>query len=177
MNIIQTTRLTLEPLVESHAPAMFEVLNDPAIYEFENEPPSSIEFLAQRYRGLEGRLSPDRTQHWFNWVIRLNGCGLCGYVQASVFQSGIACIAYELNSKHWRQGIGSEAVEAMLRELRITYSVSLFGAVLKSANFRSIALLGRLSFQRATTIQSTIFDPDPDELVMVRAANELPDGT
>ena len=40
MRNLKTKRLTLEPLLESHAPAMFEVLSDPAIYEFENEPPS-----------------------------------------------------------------------------------------------------------------------------------------
>ncbi|MFC0269463.1 GNAT family N-acetyltransferase [Kushneria aurantia] len=172
MNIIQTSRLTLEPLMESHATAMFEVLNDPAIYEFENKPPSSLESLAQRYRRLESRSSPDRSQQWLNWVIRLDEVGPCGYVQASVLQSDTACIAYVLNSKYWRRGIGREAVEAMLRELRTTYSVTRFAAVLKSANFRSMALLGRLRFRRATTKQTIVFDPQPDELVMVRAAHE-----
>ena len=37
-------------MVAAHAPQMFEVLADPAIYEFENEPPASLEALRERVR-------------------------------------------------------------------------------------------------------------------------------
>lgn len=174
---VQTPRLMLEPLMAFHAAEMFEVLNDPAIYEFENEPPSSIERLSQRYQALENRLSPDQSQRWLNWVVRLNGQTLCGYVQASVFQSGTALIAYELNSKYWRQGFGREAVEAMLEELRTEYSVVLFVAVLKTANFRSMALLNRLKFQSATRSHAALFAPQSDERVVVRTARRPGDAS
>jgi predicted MFS family arabinose efflux permease len=44
---LRTGRLVLEPQVRAHAPEMFRVLSDPAIYEHENEPPS----LARMARG------------------------------------------------------------------------------------------------------------------------------
>ena len=37
MNTLQSEICTLEPMVVAHAPEMFEVLCDPAIYEFEHE--------------------------------------------------------------------------------------------------------------------------------------------
>jgi RimJ/RimL family protein N-acetyltransferase len=38
-------------------------------------------------------------------------------------------IAYELASRHWRQGIGSNAVAAVLAELRAHHGVDSFVAV------------------------------------------------
>ena len=42
MRTVRTERLVLEPQTASHAEEMFEVLSEPAIYEFENEPPRSL---------------------------------------------------------------------------------------------------------------------------------------
>lgn len=39
MRTIEASRCVLEPQVAAHACEMFSVLSDPAIYEFENEPP------------------------------------------------------------------------------------------------------------------------------------------
>ena len=43
MRVIATPRLTLASQVAAHAAAMFVVLSDRAIYEFENAPPSSYD--------------------------------------------------------------------------------------------------------------------------------------
>lgn len=146
---------------------MFRVLSDPAIYEFENEPPSSEAWLAERYARLERRVSPDGSQAWLNWVVRLPGGELSGYVQATVLGSGAALVAYELASRHWRQGIGGSAVSAMLDELHSNHGVRLFVAVLKSANFRSLGLLRSLGFRVASSQEAAEFAPLPDESVMV----------
>jgi ribosomal-protein-alanine N-acetyltransferase len=170
MRVISAPPLRLEPLTVAHAHEMFSVLSDPAIYEFENEPSSSEEALSRRYAVLEGRRSRDGTQTWLNWVVRLESGELGGYVQATVFRSGAALVAYELASRHWRQGIGSTAVAAMLAELRMNYAVDLFVAVLKARNYRSVALLQKLGFEPASTEQSSLFGAEADELVMVKPA-------
>jgi RimJ/RimL family protein N-acetyltransferase len=77
-------------------------------------------------------------------------------------------VAYELGSRHWRRGIGSCAVLAMLDELRTAYHVHTFVAVLKAANFRSLGLLHRVGFARAGEQQVVQFGAEPDELVMVK---------
>ena len=78
--MIRSTRCTLEPQVEAHAAAMYGVLSDPAIYEFENEPPQSLQWLTERFRRLERRRSPDGAEQWLNLVIRLPDGALAGYV-------------------------------------------------------------------------------------------------
>lgn len=170
MRTIVTSNCILEPQVAAHAAAMFDVLSDPAIYEFENAPPPSATWLAQRYDRLESRGPEDGSQIWLNWVIRLPRGRLAGYVQATVYPSGIAYVAYELNSRFWRQGIGSSAVRAMLEELRSEYDTQVFVAVLKAANYRSEALLRSLGFAPGNSQQQVEHRDGPDELVMLRAA-------
>lgn len=170
MQTISAPPLLLEPLTVRHAHEMFPVLSDPAIYEFENQPPASEEALSRRYAFLQGRRSRDGTQAWLNWVIRLPSGELAGYVQATVLRSGAALVAYELASRHWRQGIGSTAVSAMLVELRASYSVNLYVAILKARNYRSVALLRKLGFAPASTEHVAAFDAESDEIVMVKPA-------
>ena len=149
---------------------MFHVLNDPAIYEFENAPPASEAWLKERFAKLEARHSPDGAQQWLNWVVRLPSGELAGYVQATVLQNQTAYVAYELASRYWRRGIGSCAVAAMLKELASQCGVRTYVAVLKARNFRSLGLLYRLGFARGTAEQAITHGADPDELVMVKAS-------
>jgi len=148
MNTLAAGMLILEPQAVEHAAEMFQVLSDPAIYEFENSPPQSPAWLEERFKRLESRASPDGMQHWLNWVIRLPTGALAGYVQATITRDGTALVAYELASRFWRQGIGSTAVKAMMGELTATYGVRNFVAELKERNYRSAAMLSSMGFQR-----------------------------
>lgn len=171
---LSTPRLKLEPLVVAHAAEMFAVLSDPAIYEFENAPPDSEAALAARYARLERRRSPEGHQAWLNWAVRLPGGALAGYVQATVLPDGIALVAYELGSRHWRQGIGSAAVTAVLDELRRVHAVGIFAAVLKTKNHRSLGLLRKLGFAPAPPTFAIRLRPEADETVMLRPAGAGP---
>lgn len=168
MRVVAAGGLTLEPQVAAHAQEMFEVLSDPAIYEYENEPPPSLQWLRERFAALESRRSPDGQEQWLNWVIRLPSSELIGYVQATVRPGGRAAIAYELHSAHWGRGLASRAVAAMLAELAGHYRVRSFSAVLKRDNLRSRRLLERLGFALATPAQHLARDVEPDELLMQR---------
>ncbi|MES2718553.1 MAG: GNAT family N-acetyltransferase [Pseudomonadota bacterium] len=163
MRSLHTPRCTLEPLLASHAEAMFQVLADPAIYEFENAPPASVQALRQRYQQLESRRSGNGREQWLNWVLRLPAGGLAGYVQATVLPSGLAMVAYELASAHWRQGIGSAAVSAMLQELATHHGVHTAVAVLKARNHRSAGLLRHLGFAPGMPAGATLEAIDADE--------------
>lgn len=148
MRTLLTRRLVLEPQVAGHAEEMFAVLRDPAIYEFENEPPESLEWLRERFRRLESRRSADGKEFWLNWVVRVPGERAMGYVQATVHPGGWADVAYVFSSAHWGKGYASEAVEAMMEELAVRWGVARCEAVYKSANTRSRRLLDRLGFTR-----------------------------
>ena len=78
MRILHPGVLALEPQTAAHAAEMFEVLSDPAIYEHENAPPASLEWLRTRFEKLESRKSGDGREQWLNWVIRLPSSELIG---------------------------------------------------------------------------------------------------
>ena len=163
MNCVDAGTLVLEPQLTAHAAEMFDVLSDPAIYEFERTPPVSAAWLAERFARLESRASPDGAERWLNWVIRLPSGALAGYVQATIASDGTAHIAYVLGSKFWRQRIGSAAVRAMLAELASAYGVQTFVATLQERNYRSLALLRSLGFETAGVNGS-------DEIVMCKSS-------
>jgi RimJ/RimL family protein N-acetyltransferase len=89
-------------------------------------------------------------------------------VQATVFQDQSAYVAYELNSRYWRRGIGSQAVQAVLEELRHRYAVSTCFAVLKDRNYRSSGLLRKLGFVLANEELTARHRDEIDEIVMVK---------
>jgi RimJ/RimL family protein N-acetyltransferase len=166
MRVIETARFTLEPQIAAHAEEMFVVLSDPAIYEYENQPPPSIEWLRTRFAKLETRLSADGREQWLNWVIRVPTSELIGYVQATVRPGGHAAIAYELSSAYWGRGLGRGAVEAMISELVEHYRVHSFFAVLKRENLRSVRLLERLGFSLASPEQHGAHKAEAGEVLM-----------
>jgi [ribosomal protein S5]-alanine N-acetyltransferase len=168
LRVIEAENLTLEPQVAAHADEMFAVLSDPALYEYENEPPASLDWLRTRFTKLESRRSGDYSEQWLNWVIRLPSSEAVGYVQATVHEDGRAAIAYVLASRHWGRGLASRAVRAMLDELIVQYGVDTFTAELKRENHRSMRLLERLGFQPATPELEARVRVEPDEVLMVR---------
>jgi RimJ/RimL family protein N-acetyltransferase len=168
MHVIETGSLTLEPQTAAHAEEMFVVLSDPAIYEYENEPPPSLEWLRARFTKLEARRSSDGQEQWLNWVIRLPTSELIGYVQATVRANGRAAIAYALSSAYWGRGLARQAVQAMVSELVEHYQVRRLSAVLKRGNLRSLRLLERLGFSLASPEQHVKHRVEPGELLVHR---------
>ena len=168
MHVIEAGSLTLEPQTAAHAEEMFAVLSDPAIYEYENEPPPSLEWLRVRFTQLESRRSADGQEQWLNWVIRLPTSELIGYVQATVDANGRAAIAYESSSAYWGRGLARQAVQAMISELVQRYQVRNLTAVFKRNNFRSMRLLERLGFSPASAERHRKHQVEPGELLMQR---------
>ena len=168
MRIIKTAGLTLEPQAATHAEEMFAVLSDPAIYELENEPPPSLEWLRARFTKLESRLSADGQEQWLNWVIRVPTSELVGYVQATVRPDGHAAIAYELSSAYWGRGLARQAVQAMISELVEHYQVRRLSAVLKRGNLRSMRLVEHLGFSLASPEEHAKQRVETGEVLMRR---------
>ncbi len=167
MRLLAAPPLILEPLEARHAGAMFSVLSDPAIYQYENHPPSSLEWLEDRYTRLETRASADGTELWLNWVVLLDHQAI-GYVQATVEPDGLAWIAYEFGSAYWGRGLASLATRAVIEELQDGYGVHTLLAELVAANHRSVRLLERIGFEPAGTELAMAHPVEPHERLMVR---------
>lgn len=168
IRVIEAATFALEPQTVAHAQEMFVVLSDPTIYEYENEPPASLEWLRARFAKLETRRSADGREVCLNWVIRLPTSEVAGYVHATVHPNGRAAIAYELSRAYWGRGQARQAVQAMISELVEHYPVRSLSAVLKRDNLRSRSLLERLGFSLAAPGQSVDRQTEPGELLMRR---------
>jgi len=142
--------LLLEPLQVAHAPEMFALLQDPALYHYlDYPPPPSLAHLEGVYTRLQARRSPDGRQRWLNWVVRAPPAGLIGYVQATVGPDASAWVGYVLGRAAWGQGHATRATRCMLEHLVAHDAVQRFLATVEQANERSIALLDRLGFSAA----------------------------
>ena len=166
MRHIMAEGLSLEPQVVAHAEEMFVVLSDPAIYQYENQPPESLEWLRGRYAKLASRQSADGQEKWLNWVVRLPTSELIGYVQATVRSNNEANIAYEFSSAYWGRDLAHQSAQVMMAELRDQYGVRGMSAVLQENNHRSKRLLERLGFKLALADASTQLEPG--EILMQR---------
>lgn len=172
METLHTARLRLEPLVEAHAQALFVGLRHEALYEFISERmPESVETLAERYRRLESRVSPDGRESWLNWALRsLERDRYVGWVQATVHPDHSAHVAYVLFHDAWGHGYAREAVQALIVHLRDAWRATRVLATADVRNRRSIALLEALGFQRGAVRKPVEVSPGTlsDEVVYAR---------
>ena len=150
-----SARLRLTPIGAADAAAMYPGLQSPRLYDFiADEPPSSIEALAQRYARLALGRSPDGSERWYNWVVRdaVDDEPL-GFVQATIgIEEGAPCLlAYVIFEHAWGHGIGREAVSALIAHLRETLGRIEFKALIDTRNTRSIGLVESLQFRRVAT--------------------------
>ncbi len=137
--------VTLEPQVAAHAAELFAAIGDPALYLYiDQAAPASEAALGERLGKLESRLSPDGIEHWLNWVVRNASGEVVGYVQATVYPTHEAEIAYVLGKTHWRRGYAYAACRAMIDELQMSYGVTCLIATLDPQNAASLALLEKL---------------------------------
>ncbi len=144
---LATPRLHLEPIAARHAEEMFEILQDPRIYDFIPDPmPGSGAALHERYTRLARGTSADGTQRWLNWIVRDARSGQCmGYVQATVLEDASAFFAYVFAPRWWGAGYAAEAARAAMDFLRGAGVAQLLASV-DARNDRSIRLLVRLGF-------------------------------
>ena len=138
---------TLEPIRVSHAKGLFPVLSEPGLYQFiENPAPKTEEDLEHRFKRWEAGASPDGSELWLNWAIRLDNQELVGHVQATVLSGATAWVAYMLSQRHWGKGLGRAATSLMIEHLISQRRCKTLLACVERANQRSIALLQALSF-------------------------------
>jgi RimJ/RimL family protein N-acetyltransferase len=113
----------------------------------DDAPPTSEGALAERYRRLESRRSPDDLQYWLNWAIVVP-TEVIGFVQATVTNKA-ADIAYVIGRQYQSRGHATDAVRAMLAFIEKALGVTTEYATVDARNEPSRRLLERLSFALA----------------------------
>lgn len=122
--LLQSERLQLEPLRIEHAQEAAVVFDDVRLHAYTGGSPSSYEQLRDRYGRQVAGHSPDGSQGWLNWILRLQDTGeIVGTVQATLrrFDDGTleAEVAWVIATSQQRNGYGREAATAMTSWLRM----------------------------------------------------------
>jgi ribosomal-protein-alanine N-acetyltransferase len=134
---------------------MFPGLSDLRSYDFTPDMPcENVTALAERYRRLERRRSPDGREVWLNWVISsATTRELLGYVQFTVkpFERR-ALVAYFVFAPYRKSGVASEAIGASLSEVVANFHLDRVEAEIDTRNTASIALVEKLGFTRTRVV-------------------------
>ena len=146
-DLIETSRLIIEPLRVAHADEIARVLDDLALHEFTGGEPQTLEQLRNRYSRLVLGQSPDGKQGWLNWIVRDRGSAVAiGTVQATLHRTEGALsaeLAWVIGAAHQRQGYAREAASGLVAWLR-QRGVRLFSANVHPQHAASIAVARHL---------------------------------
>lgn len=153
---LATESLRLEPLLADHAERLFPEVRDPRLYPYiPQDPPASVERLADRFRRLEPRRSPDGGELWLNWAVRRRSDGAyVGMMEATVTEDRTAEIAYFVFTPYQRRGYARESCERVVRTLFEDYEASKVVATMDTRNAASVALVESLGFRRGSTVRA-----------------------
>jgi len=120
--LLRSDRLALEPLRVDHAAETADLFDDERLHAFIGGAPATEAQLADRYARQATGWSQDRSERWFNWIIRRQSDDqVVGTVQATVTMAEddlVAEVAWVVATAHQRQGYAKEAAMAMARWLR-----------------------------------------------------------
>lgn len=154
-DLIQTSRLVLEPIAVKHAEPLYESLQNSALYRYiPFEPPQSIEALAERYQRWSAGQSDGGKDIWLNYAVYWpKQKEYVGTLQATIEKEGSTYVAYEVFPSYWRRGIACETVSALIARLFEVYGVQVISAHVDTCNEASIGLLSALNFCRRETIK------------------------
>lgn len=155
---LETERLLLRQPGEQDLEGIFAVFSDPAVtHHHDTDTYTQIEqaagWLERRSRALErGRA--------IRWAITrksagvfLGSCGFGGWDPVAA----TAEVGYELNSTYWRQGIMSEALEAILRFGFEQMGLQRITAEVMLDNIASSALLTKFGFHEEAILKNRGF--------------------
>jgi len=96
-----------------------------------------VDQLRERFEGWEVRRSPDGREAWLNWIVRSAEDGRAlGWTQATVADDA-AQVAYAVLPDERGRGYATEALKAMMSELRDELGVVFFEAHIDEANVGS----------------------------------------
>jgi [ribosomal protein S5]-alanine N-acetyltransferase len=136
-----------------HAAELFQIMNDPLLYEYIDVAyrPATADALRERIEQNASGKSPDGSQDWLGWVIKNELGHIVGYLTATIHQDGDAHLAYGIGSPFWGKGYARLAAEQLITLLSLNYSIERFCIIAERANTRSVLLAEALGFVEETS--------------------------
>lgn len=160
MIVTETDRLRLREYVESDAPFVFELVNQPSWIA--NIGDRDVRTLDDARAYITDRLRPSYADAGYGfWCVELpdgTPIGLCGLVKRP--QLDAPDIGYAFLPAFWGQGYAREAAEATVRLARDAYGLTRLVAIVTPTNAPSIRLLEHLGMTLESTTRMTGDDDD-----------------
>lgn len=139
--MLQTERLTLEPLTPAHATELFAVFGDPIAMRYWHTPPHAT---VAETTGMITMLISSPRACW--WAFRRHDGAALGYV--GYHGTAVPGMGYALRADAWGQGLATEAVESALSAGFTTLGLNRVELWIHVANQPSWRLAERLGFTR-----------------------------
>lgn len=153
--LVETARLTLEPLCVEHAEEMAPLLDDPQLHEFIGGSPATVHEIQRRYASQVQGHSSDGTEGWLNWIARHRETGAVVDTVQATLQSASGQVstqlAWVIARPHQHQGYASEAAAGMVGWLR-QHGALIFVAHIHPDHPASIAVARRLGLHATDVI-------------------------
>lgn len=172
--IIDTPRLSLEPIDERHAQELCELFADPELHTFVPFEPPTFEQQMERCARWAKRRSPDGTEIWLNWAGRHKDTSkIVAHFQAGVKPNGIASIGYLVARTVQGQGLATEGLETMITFLSSAHAVREIKAWSDTRNEASHRLAKKLGMTQVEFIKDADFfkGTTSDEFVFSKVLN------
>ncbi len=145
----ETPRLALEILTPGHASLLIAGLSDPFLYLWLDRSPPDLAALKLRFQTICRRPAPDG-ELWLNWALRWrHNERYVGLVEATVYPSREANLAYFVFAAEQGQGLAAEATAAVIAHLRRDCHVGSFIITADTRNAASQRVAEKLGFARA----------------------------
>jgi [ribosomal protein S5]-alanine N-acetyltransferase len=146
--VLTTERLVLRGLRVTDVEAVFAFRSDPAVSSRYGKEPSAT--MQQTQEWVEARIADYERRESLVWVIVLQGTeeaigSCCFWNFGHSFRT--AEVGYELHRSHWRKGITTEAVSALLRYGFVEMDLHRIEACLFATNEASQRVLRKLGFR------------------------------
>ena len=145
--VLQTARLILREVRPADAADVLGFRGDPYVQRFNSEP---LKTLQEAAVFIEEALQQHATQAGFGWAITLRGQDrVLGGVSLHAWEKyhRRAEVGYDLARAFWGQGIGSEAVRAVLAFGFTQLNLNRIEAATIADNHESVNLLKKLGFR------------------------------
>lgn len=147
---IASEDLLLTPLRDDDADAMLVVLQDRELYIFTGGEPPSIDDLRRRYARQAVGTSPDGSQLWLNWIVRVSG-EPAGYVQATVAprdDQAVAELAWVIGVRWQGRGLAIRSAR-LVRTWLEDHGIDHFTASIHPDHAASNAVAARLGLRQS----------------------------
>lgn len=144
-----SSRLTFEPLKESHAVELAAVLLSEQVYKYISEqPPTEDEYRERVGHILKGPPASKPGLSFENYAVRLASTGLIiGTLEATIHDTLVE-VAYLFGPQYWGKGYATEALSWFGTLFLGRDSTSGLWAATLPTNLRSVALLTRCGYRQ-----------------------------